>query len=171
MKRLFLISLLLLTAACGAAETPPAPTEAVPNPPISTPSQVTLLLSDPFTDENVSMTFDLPENWPITAGLSNTRIIVIPTLKPLSPDDPSPVESVSRTVGKEGDAAERLTVNGREVLVAVGGEPPNALMSLAAAVPDRSYFLQINVTQVFEGSPEEYRDALQRIIASARLSE
>ncbi|MFQ3536268.1 MAG: hypothetical protein SNJ58_10360 [Aggregatilineales bacterium] len=170
MKRLFLISLLLLTAACGAAETP-IPIEAVPNPPISTPSQVTLLLSDPFTDENVSMTFDLPENWPITAGLSNTRIIVIPTLKPLSPDDPSPVESVSRAVGKEGDAAERLTVNGREVFVAVGGELPNALMSFAVVVPDRSYFLQINVTQVFEGSPEEYREALQRIIASARLSE
>jgi hypothetical protein len=81
MKRLLLTLALLLTAACGAPSAPtatPAPAETV-NPPISTPSQVTLLLSDPFTEQDVKVTFDLPEGWQITAGLSNTRIVVIPT--------------------------------------------------------------------------------------------
>jgi hypothetical protein len=71
MKRLLLTLALLLTAACGAPSAPtatPAPAETV-NPPISTPSQVTLLLSDPFTEQDVKVTFDLPEGWQITAGL------------------------------------------------------------------------------------------------------
>jgi hypothetical protein len=165
MKRLLLTLALLLTAACGAPSEPtatPAPAETV-NPPISTPSQVTLLLSDPFTEQDVKVTFDLPEGWQITAGLSNTRIVVIPTLKPLGEGNPAPAESVSARIGT---AAETLTVNGREIFVASGDT-----ISLATALPDRNYFLQIDVLQTFEGTAADYREALQSIIASARLSE
>ena len=170
MKRLLLTLTLLLTAACGAPSAPtatPAPAETV-NPPISTPSQVTLLLSDPFTEQDVKVTFDLPEGWQITAGLSNTRIVVIPTLKPLGEGNPAPAESVSALVGT---AAETLTVNGRQIFVAIGGTAPNAPISLATALPDRNYFLQIDILQIFEGTAADYREALQSIIASARLSE
>jgi hypothetical protein len=126
------------------------------------------LLSDPFTDQDVSVIFELPEGWEITAGLSNTRIVVIPTLMPLGEGNPSPAESVSQSVGTP---AETVTVDGREVFVAIGGTAPNAPISLAVTLPERNYFLQINVLSIFEGAPQDYREALQRIIASARLSE
>ncbi|PJF36500.1 MAG: hypothetical protein CUN49_05110 [Candidatus Thermofonsia Clade 1 bacterium] len=167
MKQLILTCVLLLAAACSAPSTPTPTVEVIPNPPISTPSQVTLSLSDPFTDEVVNVIFELPENWPITAGLSNLRIVVIPTLKPLGEGNPTPSESVSQAVGTP---AETLTVNGREVFMAIGGAAPNSPLSLAVTLPDRNYFLQINVLQIFEGTAADYREALQRIIASARLS-
>lgn len=166
MNRLLWVGILLFVAACG---TPQAPTaNPTPNPPVSAPSQVTLLLSDPVTDQDVSVVFDLPEGWQITAGLSNTRIVVIPTLKPLGEGNPSPAESVAQSVGT---SAESVTVDGREIFVATGGAPPNALMSFAVSLPERNYFLQVNVTQIFEGAAEDYREALQRITASARVVE
>jgi hypothetical protein len=62
-------------------------------------------------------------------------------------------------------------VNGRQIFVAIGGTAPNAPISLATALPDRNYFLQIDILQIFEGTAADYREALQSIIASARLSE
>lgn len=168
MKRLLLVCVLLFTAACGAPETPTPTVAPTPNLPASTPNQVTLLLSDPFTDQDVSVIFDVPTGWEITAGLSNARIVVIPTLKPLGEGNPSPAESVSQSVGV---AAETVTVDGREVFVALGGTAPNAPLSLAVTLPNRNYFLQINVLSIFEGAPQDYREALQQIILSARLSE
>lgn len=172
---LCLLLIIALTAACGSpqpAETPvPVMTleNVTPSLLVSTPDQVLLQLSDPATDLTVAVSFDLPEGWEITAGLSNQRIILSITLQPLSGSgSTTPAEAVQNSVQQP---AESVRINEREVFFAQGGSAPNAPLSLATTFEAKPYFVQITVLQVLQGTAADYRDALQTIIASAKVVE
>ncbi len=181
-KTPFLLLLLLiatLTAACSSAQPTALPTEtpipavdlenATLSPLVSTPDQAVLQLSDPATDLAVAVSFDLPEGWEITGGLSNRRIILSITLQPSSGSgSTTPAEAVQNSVQQP---VESVRINEREVFFAQGGSAPNAPLSLATTLEDRPYFVQITVLQVLEGTADDYRDALQKIIASAKVVE
>ncbi len=178
-RTLLLLLIIGLTAACGSPQPTALPTQtpvpaidldsATPSPLVSTPDQMVLQLSDPATDLAVAVSFDLPEGWEITGGLSNRRIILSITLQPLSGlGSTTPAEAVQNSVQQP---AESLRINEREVFFAQGGSAPNAPLSLATTLGDKPYFVQITVLQVLEGTAADYHDALQTIIASAQVVE